>query len=221
MGFSSALALCVAIAPAAAHAQSQPQQHLPRLQTDYPEPRTMLPLDRLRGPAPQLSRTTMASYGACVADHSPDKARSLLLADFRGTQYENAMKRLSENNRDCFHRWGSMRFTSLLFAGALAETLMKQDATPLNVRLARAAGGKMPETYGVTDRFAHCVVRSAPDETGALFATGVDTPEEAHALGALDFVVGRCSQGRTMQINPEGLRAALATAAFRNVEAAK
>jgi hypothetical protein len=218
IGLSSALALCVAIAPAAAHAQQQPQ---PQTRLSDPDPRPMRAIDPLDGPAPELGRKAMASFGACVADASTDKARSLLLSDFRTASYHNGMRALSENNRGCVHRRGTMRSPNLMFAGAVAERLLQAGDSPLNVRLAMAAAHPAPATFGPSDQLAQCVVRSAPDETSALFAAPVESQAETRALGALDFVVGRCAQGRPVQMNPGGLRAILATAAFRNVEAAK
>ena len=62
---------------------------------------------------------------------------------------------------------GRMRSANLLFAGAIAEQLLKRDPQPLNVRLARAAMKPAPAAYSDTDKMALCVVRGVPDETGS------------------------------------------------------
>lgn len=214
-GFAHSLAvLMLAVAPPV-HAQSQERPVSGDIQ------RPMQALDPLEGPLPVEARQTLARYGACVAERSPEKARAILLADFRTTQYRIGLRTLSENNRDCFGRRGKMRSSNLLFAGAIAEQLLKSGDGLLKVRLARAAAGNAPASFGATDQIAQCVVRSVPDDVSSLFATEVTTDAETNALRALEGIAGRCAQGRQLETNPGGLRAILATAAFRNVEAAK
>jgi hypothetical protein len=167
------------------------------------------------------ARKQMQAYGACVADGSPDKSARTLSTDFRTPDYRAALLTLNRNNLDCSRllpRRSRMRSSSLLFAGAMAERLMARDPAPLNVRLAKAAMLPAPPFRSPTDVIAMCVVRSAPDETARLFATEVASEAEAQAVKALDLAVKLCSRGRpALQINTEGLRAMLATAAFRNV----
>ena len=112
-----------------------------------------------------------------------------------------------------------MRSSRLLFAGAIAERLLARDPAPLNARLVRAAARAAPPARSPSDAIAICIVRSAPDETARLFASEVASDAEAQAARALDVAVRLCSQGqRPLVTNVEGLRAMLATAAFRNVD---
>ena len=177
-------------------------------------------------PAQQTSsspeaRKQMQTYGACVANASAAKAAQTLASDFRTSQYHAAMRALNANNLDCSRllpRRSKMRSNGLLFAGAMAERLMAADPKPLNARLAQAAARAAPATYSPTDAIAMCVVRSAPDESAHLFKTEVASGAEAEAARALDMAVQLCSRGGpALQVNVEGLRAMLATAAFRNV----
>ncbi|QPQ55508.1 hypothetical protein IC614_02580 [Allosphingosinicella flava] len=169
--------------------------------------------------SPTEAREKMAAFGACVADRSADLAARTLNSDFTSATYRNTMKRLSESNRGCFKK-GRMRASGLLFAGAIAERLIEQDGTPVNVQLARAAVGQAPATYSPSDKVAMCVVRSAPDQVGALFMTNVATAEEGAAASGLASVMTLCAQGGpAVQTTPEGLRAMLATAAFRSIAA--
>jgi hypothetical protein len=167
------------------------------------------------------ARRQIQAFGACVADRSTAKAAQLLSMDFRSAAYHPALRALNLNNLDCSRlmpRRSGAHSSSLLFAGALAERLIATDAEPLNVRLAQAAARTAPPTYGPGDAIANCVVRSAPNETGNLFGTEVGSDAEAQAMKALDVAVQLCSRGKApFQANVEGLRAILATAAFRNV----
>lgn len=198
-------------------AQAQPQQQQPLRQegpTKWAEPVE----DTYNLPNAPAAREKIASYGRCVVAASPEKASSLLAMDFTSTKYRTGLRALSDNNRDCFGRRGRMRASRLLFAASVAEALLARDSTPLNVRLARAASGPAAPTYGPSDAVAMCTVRSAPDEVAALFATAVASDGEAKAANAVAPVFGRCSQGGLpVSTTVEGMRAMLATAAFRSI----
>jgi len=167
------------------------------------------------------ARLQMQAFGACVADHSPAKAAQTLASDFRSANYHSAIRALNENNHDCSRllpRRSTLRSSGLLFAGAMAERLMAVDKRPLNVRLVQAAARPAPATYSLSDKIAMCVVRSAPDDAARLFSSEVGSSSESAAVKSLEVAVRLCSTGGpTLQVNREGLRAMLATAAFRNV----
>ena len=162
-------------------------------------------------------RQEMQKFGICVADASPEKASKTLLMDFRSNTYESALRNLAKANDDCFRRRkDAMRAHNLSFAGAIAERLIERDASPLNARLIR--GSAVPANPRTpSDAIAFCVVRSAPDDVAKLFATDVATDAERAAVQALQPVTKACSQGQQLTTNNEGLRAMLATAAFRTV----
>lgn len=216
----AALMLAVALP---AHAQDTP-----RIGANE-DPRPMRPMDPIDGPGaanrnvegqfgPSGARVAMARYGACVADHSPDKAGEALLMDFRTPQYRNRMRMLSENNRACFGRRGVMRGSQLLFAGAIAERLLDKGQGPLNVRLARAASAPAIESRSATDAVAICIARSMPDQVAALLQSEVASDGEAAAAAEVEALVPRCWQGnRPLEVTREGLRAMLATATYRSV----
>lgn len=166
-----------------------------------------------------VARQEMERFGICVANRSPEKAAQTLHMDFRSTTYRSALRNLARTNEDCFKR-GRMSSPGLPFAGAIAERLMERHAEPINVRLARAVSNRAPTSRAPSDAIAICVVRTVPDEVAKLFATEVATPEEAAAAASLDFALKLCSQGQPrLEANVEGLRAMLATAAFRSTTA--
>jgi len=165
------------------------------------------------------ARRVVQQFGACVADRSSAKAARTLAMDFRSPTYRLALNHLARANEGCFGYRGAMRSSRLLFAGAIAERLLARDPSPLNARLVRAAARAAPPARSPSDAIAICVVRSAPDETARLFASEVASDAEAQAIKALDIAIRLCSQGqRPLLANAEGLRAMLATAAFRNVD---
>lgn len=165
------------------------------------------------------AREVMDAFGRCVARYSAARAAETLVMDFTTRAYRTRLRQLAEANREsCFRRRGRMRADNLLFAGGIAEGLLARDSTPLNVRLARAALGAPPPSFSASDRIAVCVVRSVPDDVARLFATEVASEAETAALAPVAPVVAACNRtGRPFSATHPGLRAILATAAFRSV----
>jgi len=169
--------------------------------------------------APSTPEARKASYafGACTADNSTNKASKTLLTDFRTDAYRNSLHNLAEFNRGCSRqRW--IRSNSLLYAGAIAERLLTKDATPLNVRLARAALRPIAQPLTPSDQVAFCVAYSVPDDVAGLFSTAVASAEEQVAERKLDGIFQRCA-GSTADVimTDDARRAVIATAAFRAV----
>lgn len=165
------------------------------------------------------ARQSMHRFGACVADRSTAKAAQTLAMDFGTGAYRSALRTLANNNRDCF-RSGRMRSPGLAFAGAIAERLLLRDPTPLNARLVRAVVESARRPLSPSDAIASCVVQSAPDDVARLFSNAVGSADEARTAALLQLAVKLCSQGKPrLETNLEGLRAILATAAFRTLAA--
>jgi hypothetical protein len=164
------------------------------------------------------ARTAIQSYGACAAGRSRSAAAEVLTRNFTTREYQQGLRVLSRNNEDCFRRRGRMRSHNLLFAGAMAEHLIEQPSEPLNARLARAASLPPIEAFSPTDRVAGCVVRSVPDDVARLLATDVASQAELTAAQALGPIMSQCNaERRPLSVSPAGLRAMLATAAFRTL----
>lgn len=217
-------ALMLALAPAA---QQSPSPSPSRLE-DVPKPWSELPGSAddpesrsKQGNTPGGLRAVQ-QFGACVADASTAKARKTLAGDFRTSDYRLALKQLADANRSCpsFRGYSRLQSSGLLFAGAIAERLVERDGLAVNIQLAKAATGPAVETYSPTDRASVCVVRSVPDEVAKLFESDVATPAEKTAADALKPVMAACMQGQRVDVTDDGLRAMLATAAFRSIHAA-
>ena len=167
-------------------------------------------------------RAALAAFAGCIVRSSPDKVRSALTRDFRTLGYREELKALTVSNHGCLNDWEGaqrsrrvkLRAGGLPFAAALAEAMMKRDATPLNVRLVRAAGIDAP-TYSPADKVAMCLARSDPDDAAALLNAPIASGDEVTAAGALAPALKLCTQGTSVVLEPYGLRAILATASFR------
>ncbi|WP_343520591.1 hypothetical protein [Sphingomonas sp.] len=164
---------------------------------------------------------TIQRFGACIANASTAKATATLAGDFRTPTYRRAIDQLVDANRLCpeSRGWYRMRASRLLLAGAIAERLVERDGRPVNVELAKAAAKPAASTYSPTDSAAMCVVRSVPDDVAKLFASEVASDGEKAAADAVQPVMARCLNNPQVQISIDGLRAMLATAAFRSIHA--
>lgn len=213
----SALLLMLAV-------QENPQPRLPSGDPN-PGPRNdrIEDLDQRIPPARSTPEAlqTIQRFGACIADASTAKAKATLAGDFRTPAYRRAIDQLVDANRLCpqSRGWYRMRASRLLLAGAIAERLIERDGRPVNVELAKAAAKPAASTYSPTDSAAMCVVRSVPDDVAKLFASEIASDGEKAAAGAVQPVMARCLNNRQVQISVDGLRAMLATAAFRSINA--
>lgn len=217
----TALILALALA---LQGQSQPSPERP-LQAENSGWREITPAhdtyEEEFGATDAQARIAIQGFGGCVARRSSGTASEILTRDFTTREYQQGLRVLSRNNEDCFRRRGRMRSHNLLFAGAIAEHLVEQGQEPLNVRLARAASLPPPGAFSQTDRVALCVVRSLPDDVARLFATEIASESEQAAASSLNPAVSQCNgEARPLSISTAGLRAILATAAFRTLNAA-
>lgn len=210
-------------------AQPQPPQpeNPPPLQQEFPVSRSLTPAhDLFYDDVPVSSleaRVAVQGFGSCVADRSRELAEDTIASDFTTRTYRSRIDRLVQANGDCFRDGGGrrMRSSRLLFAGAMAEALIERDGQPLNVRLARAALQPATPAYSASDQIAICVVRSLPDEVARLMAADVGSAQEEAATAALAPGLTACAgQSRSVQSNSAGLRAILATAAYRSLNSA-
>lgn len=200
------------------------QQSQPPVATDpKPAPWREMPgtPDEQEGQPRRDPRVTLYGYSACVAQRSRDRVSTMLAGDFRTKEYAASMRLVNKVNTDCLRaRRMTLKADGLLAAGAMAEALIEEDKSPLNARLARAAALPAPATYSPTDAAAMCVVRSVPDDAAKLFATRIASAEEKAAATGLQPVMAACLNGARAEISHEGLRAMLATAAYRSLYAA-
>jgi hypothetical protein len=203
--------------------QSQTPQQPQPLRPEGPPARQLTPAHDLfdentRVPSP-AARTALHRFSRCVVGNSRELAARTLRDDFTSQRYRTSLRQLSRNNEGCFRQSGRMRAGGLMFAGALAEALLEGSSTRLNVRLARAVAAPATRHFSQSDRVAICTVRSVPDQIGSLLATEPGGAAEEAAVAELHPVMRMCAQGGAEIRSPAaGVRAMLATAAFRSIE---
>lgn len=163
----------------------------------------------------------MHAFGTCVAQRQPARSAALLKMDFNTPQFSQALKKLAFSESRCIGRNTRARFAGVLFAGALAEAFLERTDN-LAGALAYEPGKPAVKTFSVTDYIAACVARSAPDKTSVLLSAPAASEAEKTAISQLKPVVEQCTPaGQQARFNNPGLRAILATSAYRIVEAGK
>jgi|GEM_PF-4707290 len=170
----------------------------------------------------KVSRTALEEWAGCVARRNPGEAGRVLAMDFTSAIYDRAFRILTDEDKQCRGFRGKLRTQRLLLAGELAEALVEQRDEPVAIALAKAANAPATPAFSFTDRVAICVVRSVPGDVAKLFATHRNSADESAVVQALATPLGLCARAaqakRPLSINPAGLRAMLATAAFRSVK---
>ena len=201
-------AATLAAGPLAAQEEPDPKAH--PAEEDAKLDKMLERAERDRGAArtDKLSRVALEDWAGCLARKNVGEATRVLKMDFTSPTYFRA----------------TLRAGGLLFAGEMAEALLESDGTPIGTALARAAASPATKGFSFTDKVAICVVRSVPGDVATLFETKRDSAEEAAAIDALATPMGLCAQAaqanKPLSVSPAGLRAMLATAAFRSIRSA-
>jgi hypothetical protein len=164
--------------------------------------------------APSLSTDDLAvqalyNFGACVVEQTPQGARELLELDYRSPAYAKKMHAISRGHDRCATA-SRLEYNGMLFAGALAEALLKTDVKPgeLATRIAYDPARPSILARSATEDMALCTALQAPKETVALLATQPATHEEMEAMTPLGPVLGSClKKGATVELNKPAIRA--------------
>jgi hypothetical protein len=225
--FAILLSVCVLAGGSAAAAQTANEQQIDNMpaRDDASVEKMLSDAERDRAAAQgndDVSRRALAEWAGCLARKNGAEAGRVLAMDFTSPTYNRAFKMLTDEDKQCREFRGTLRTQRLLLAGELAEALIERREQPVANTLAKAAGAPATPAFSFTDRVAICVVRSVPGDVAKLFATERNSAEETAAAQALAVPMGLCAQAaqarKPLSINPAGLRAMLATAAFRSVK---
>lgn len=161
-------------------------------------------------------------FGACVARQSPRAARNLLSTDFQTRGYRDKLHSLATGNSRCVRPNWQLKSSNLLFAGAIAESLLATEVKPadLPARLGYDPARSALPSHSETETMALCTVMKAPKATVALLATEPATLDEHQAIVEISATLPQCvTKAMTVSLNPPALRSMLALAAWRIVEA--
>lgn len=176
-----------------------------------------------RDPATREEVRILARFSRCVADRSANRERSraLLALDYRTEHYRRELLRLAGDNTLCVPTGGRLAFGGVLFAGGLAENLLRQRGAvaDLAVRVALDPARPAIASRDETELMALCVVRVSPAKVSALLQTAPASDEEGAALRALMPEFNSCLRaGSGVTLNRLFGRAILALAAYRLVD---
>lgn len=171
-----------------------------------------------------LALRQLHNFGECVVEMTPDGAEQVLAMDFRTDDYAEKLKAYAKGHGRCLAPAGDFEASGVLFAGSLAEALLHSKAKPAELaqQLAfdpqRAAIAARSET----ETMALCTAMQAPQATSELLQTEPATKEEHEAMTHIVAVLPNClKKDSSLTMNPPALRAVLALAAWRIVEAPK
>lgn len=179
------------------------------LMTTLMSPLLAQPAPLLRPQPDVASVQIMSAFAHCAAESDPRRAAQIVEAGYHTDAYRMAIRRFADEQKGCLPHSGKLVFQPVLFAGGMAESLMRKRGVDLAaVDLSRAT----PNPNGPLV----CVVRNQQGAVAKLLATKPATAEEADALAALKPALANClSQQQTLVTNPVGMRAMLALAGYR------
>jgi hypothetical protein len=176
------------------------------------------PRDALGGaPSRPADVRILHRFSQCVVHRQGDRVRALLAADYRTDFYRREMLSLVRNNRYCLSA-GTLRFSPALFAGGMAETLLRERLGGRDLAPFVALDPARPaiEARDEQELMALCTVRAAPAEVAALLTSEPASEGEAAALGGIIPRLNQClTAGAALRVNRIAIRSLLALAAYR------
>lgn len=156
--------------------------------------------------------------GQCLAADRPEWAQEYVVIDYRSDRYHSLGKKLRERAERCDNFRRGIRPSGLIFAGALAEGLLREEGLleALPAHVAYRADLPSVEARSGEDVFGYCVVRKQPDLVAELLGTETMSDEEMTSLKALAPILPTCvPQGQETKFTRESLRALFALSAYR------
>jgi len=176
-----------------------------------------------REPTDRFALQAMQNFGRCVVEQTPRGAREVLAQDYRTSDYSAALKALAKGHARCLPN-GRLKFGGVLFAGSLAEALLRSDvgASRLPQQLAFDPVREPIAARSDGETMALCTVLKAPDATARLLTTAAASDPETGAMEAIAPVLGEClAKGAKVEMTKPAMRALLALAAWRIVTTAR
>jgi hypothetical protein len=170
----------------------------------------------------RMTRTDLRAlhkFSRCVAERRPAEARAILAAGYDGNESGAELRRIAAQGLDCAPP-GKLSVSGILFAGAMAEALVREAAggQELAARVAPAPEQQPLAARDQAEVMSLCTVRAASAEVIALFESEAGSGKENEAVRALLPSLGAClARDVRLVTNPSGIRASLALAAWRLV----
>lgn len=160
----------------------------------------------------------LRTYATCAVQHTARGAERVLSMDIESPQYGEAIRSFARGHSYCSPAGSRLKFTGVLFAGDLAEALIRQGyaGQPLAPRFAVAAPEAYLPPHGWGEAIGMCVTRAEPAAVEAVLATAPGSDDEVHALDQTGSSLAGCiPKGKTLKINKPMVRAFYALGAWR------
>ena len=165
-----------------------------------------------------LSVQAVYNYGACIAETTPKGAAEALAIDYDTEAYRKKVVALSKgHNDDRCMRWSRLRYSGVLLAGSMAESLLRSRTDAARFPMAVAYDPSRPEikARGPMEYLAMCAVRTDPTKSWAILAVPPTSVEEKAAMQRIGETLTQCAAaGQKVALNRPGLRALIALAAY-------
>ena len=161
------------------------------------------------------------AYGQCVANEWPLNVRAALAVDFRDKAYRKTLWNLADKPVRCegaVMQAGTMGADSLLFAGALAEGMLRRDGAIADLAAKTAHNPALPNIIArdAGEMLAFCVIRTSPGEVAGMLKADPATDEELAAIRAMAPTLSGCVPANSKsEFTRESLRSLLALGAYR------
>jgi hypothetical protein len=172
-----------------------------------------------REPTDRFALQAMQNFGGCVVEQTPRGAREVLAMDFRTPEYVAALKRLAKGHNRCIPN-GRLKFGGVLFAGSLAEALLRAEveAAELPRQFAFDPAREAIASRADGEAMALCTVLKAPEATAQLMTTQAASDDEKQAMKTIAPALGEClASGKKFEMTKPAMRALIALAAWRIV----
>jgi hypothetical protein len=153
----------------------------------------------------------------CIVERDRDEAERILTADFGGEDYADAIRRLSPIRPLCLGPHGGLlRMSGIVFAGGLAEALLRKDLAEAQLAASLRAPEQALQARNDVEYIALCMVLAQPAQTSALLYTDATAREaDAKLVEYANALPGCVRPDQQFRINKLGLRALAALAAYR------
>jgi len=168
-------------------------------------------------PAGRVDMAALRDFGACMVERYRDDAVQAVEGDFRDEEHADAQRRFAERHARCLGAsGGELRTSGVLFAGAMAEALLREDLTQEQLRDSLRPVDPPLEARSDTEYVGLCMALKHPAETAALVYSDPAKAEGDTQVTAYAQNLPQCvQQGQQLRINKPGLRAIATLAAYR------
>lgn len=173
-------------------------------------------------PAHEPDRTDIASmyrFSECVVDHTRRGAEAVLTDEHDEEGYAKSLNRLGKGHETCLFA-ARIKMSGVLFAGSLAEVLLRKDHSQGELAGLLRAPEPPLEPRDAAEFTGLCMALEHPGETSALLYSAPESAQsDALIVQYAQLLPGCVRQGQQLHINKLGLRAIAALAAYRIADA--